>query len=345
MVFLGILRATNRLQPQSNRAIFMDFSVAIRTYNRADQLRLVLDALKQQIKTAAIAWEIVLVDNNSTDHTAQLVQEYQATWPPQIAFRYIFEPRQGAAIARRRAIQESQGTLIGFLDDDNVPSPNWVAAAHTFAQTHPQAAAFGGKNLPVFATPPPIGFQQLHPYFALVDRGDTPRPYDPKIGVLPPGAGLVVRRQTWLDRIPPQFVLQGPTQTGIPTKGEDLEALSHLVKAGEAIWYNPTMTLYHHIPTDRLQPNYLTHFCHTIGRSSHPLRMLRFDTWQRPLMILLYLASDLVKLLRHHWKHRKSWDLIAQCQQAMLLGHLHSPFLHSPFFRSPFLQHRRHLPN
>jgi glycosyltransferase involved in cell wall biosynthesis len=308
----------------------MEFTVAIRTYNRAQSLRLVLDALQNQIETDRLEWEIVLIDNNSTDHTAALVQQHYAHWPANITFRYVLETHQGAAIARRRAIQEAQSPLIGFLDDDNVPSPNWVAAAYHFAQTHPQVAAFGGKSLPVFASPPPPEFRHLHPYFALIDRGETPRPYDPKIGVLPPGAGLVIRRQIWLDIVPLKFILQGPTKTALPTKGEDIEALTHLAKAGQAIWYSPSLLLYHHISTDRLQPHYLTHFCHTIGRSSHPLRMLRCGHYQRPLMILGHLLNDLYKFLRHTWKYHQSGNLIRQCQSMMLLGHIQSPFLHLP---------------
>jgi glycosyltransferase involved in cell wall biosynthesis len=305
----------------------MDFSIAIRTYNRAEQLRLVLNALKSQINTNRIHWEIVLVDNNSTDHTAELVQQYQTEWPQHIALRYILETQQGAAIARRRAIQECQGTLIGFLDDDNIPSQTWVAAAYEFAQTHPQVAAFGGKNLPIFETPPPEGFSQLHPYFALIDRGEQARPYNRKSGVLPPGAGLVIHRQTWLDLVPQQFTLDGPTKQGIPTKGEDLEALSHIAQAGREIWYTPSLILHHHITTDRLQPEYLTHFCYTIGRSSYPLRMLRFQPWQRLFMSFLFLGNDLLKLLKHQLKHHTSPNLIAQCQAAMLRGHLQSPFI------------------
>jgi glycosyltransferase involved in cell wall biosynthesis len=307
----------------------MEFSVAIRTYNRAAQLQLILNALKVQIETEDFQWEIVIVDNNSTDNTAALIQQYQIDWPHHVPLRYIHEPQQGAAIARRRAIQECHGPIIGFLDDDNIPTPNWVTAAHNFAQTHPQVAAFGGKNLPIFEITPPEGFQHLHPYFALIDRGNQARPYDPKNGVMPPGAGLVIRRQIWLDTVPSKFTLQGPKKNGIPTKGEDLEAISHLVRAGYEIWYTPDLILHHHISTDRLQPEYITHFCRTIGRSSHPLRMLRFQTWQHLPITLMYLGSDLYKLAKHQLKHRKSHDLINTCQKAMLLGHIQSPFLQS----------------
>jgi glycosyltransferase involved in cell wall biosynthesis len=305
----------------------MEFSVAIRTYNRAQSLRLVLDALQDQVETDRLEWEIVLIDNNSTDNTATLVQQHYAHWPPNITFRYVLETRQGAAIARRRAIQEAQSPLIGFLDDDNVPSPNWVIAAYNFAQTHPQVAAFGGKSLPIFESPPPPGFEALHPYLALIDRGEIACPYNPKVGVLPPGAGLVIRRQVWLDHVPTKFTLQGPTKTLLPTKGEDIESLIHLAKAGHEIWYAPSLVLHHHIPTHRLQPEYLIHLCHTIGCSSHILRMLRFDSWQRPPMILLYLCNDYYRWLRHTWGHRHYRnDFISQCQAQKLVGHLESPF-------------------
>jgi glycosyltransferase involved in cell wall biosynthesis len=308
----------------------MEFSVAIRTYNRVNQLCTLLDALKAQIQTQPFPWEIVLVDNNSTDNTAAVVQQYQADWPSHIPLRYILEPQQGAAIARRRAIEECQGKLIGFLDDDNVPTPDWVAKAYQFAQTHPQAVAFGGKNLPVFNTEPPEGFHRIQAYFAIVDRGEQPRPYAANKGLLPPGAGLVIQRQPWLEHVPHpnKLKLQGPTQQQIPTKGEDMEALSYLVKAGREVWYTPDMVMHHHISADRLQPEYLLHFFQTMGTSSHPFRMARFAPWQRFPMTCLYLASDLYKFLRFKIQHRQSQDLITSCQQTMILGSILSPFSH-----------------
>jgi glycosyltransferase involved in cell wall biosynthesis len=116
----------------------VDFTVAIRTYNGEQNLPILLERLRSQVGTEAINWEVVIVDNNSTDRTASVIEQYQANWPAQFPLNYFFEPEQGAAIARRRAIYEAQGVFIAFLDDDNYPSESWVAECYDFAIAHPK---------------------------------------------------------------------------------------------------------------------------------------------------------------------------------------------------------------
>jgi glycosyltransferase involved in cell wall biosynthesis len=308
-------------------------TVAIRTHNRAANITPILHALNTQTVTD-FPWEIVIIDNNSTDNTAQVVQNYTS----QIPLRYIHEPIQGAAIARRRAIKEAQSDLIAFLDDDNIPIHTWVQAVQNFSLSHPQAVAWGGINRPRFQTQPPEGFQHLHLYFALIDRGPNPLQYDPKRRIVPPGAGLVIRRPAWLASVPQHPVLLGPTGQGIPTKGEDLEALFHMSKAGGEIWYNPAMVLEHLIESDRLTPDYLLNFCRTIGLSSHHLRMIPLPNWQRPLATLAFILSD----LRHLLFADRSPDLIQRCQRELIRARIQSPFRHlrlKPLFLpKPLLQ-------
>ena len=115
----------------------LNFSVAIRTYNGEKYLPLLLEKLRSQVNTENISWEIVIVDNNSTDNTTRIIQEYQLDWPESYPIHYFFEPQQGACYARQRAMKEAKGSLVGFLNDDNLPSPDWVASAYVFGQSHP----------------------------------------------------------------------------------------------------------------------------------------------------------------------------------------------------------------
>ncbi len=121
------------------------FTVAIPTYNGEKRLPEVLDRLRSQVQADTFAWEIVVIDNNSTDNTAKLVQAYQADWQEKFTLKYYFEPQQGAAFARRRAFEVAESTLIGFLDDDNLPAPDWVASAYNFAQKYPLAGAYASQ--------------------------------------------------------------------------------------------------------------------------------------------------------------------------------------------------------
>jgi glycosyltransferase involved in cell wall biosynthesis len=304
----------------------LDITVAIRVYNGATRLPSMLDRLRSQIQLELVSWEVLIVDNNSTDNTADIVRDCQSNWLPQCQLRYVFESQQGAAIARRRAIHEANGQIIAFLDDDNLPAPNWVAAAHTFAQTHPNAGAYGSRILPDYEVEPPQNFQRISHYLPTMERKNAFR-YDSYKRGLPVGAGLVIRKQVWLDLVTDQIV-QGPVGKGFSLKGEETEALSYIKQSSWEIWYNPEMTIVHKIPKWRLERDYLVNFFRVIGLSQHRFRMLRFQPWQRPFMFPLLLLNDLRKIALHFIQHSGTIkaDIVTVCEMEFLLGRLVSPF-------------------
>lgn len=305
----------------------IDFTVAIPTYNGATRLPKVLERLLTQIDTEHFTWEIIVVDNNSEDNTAKVVREYQANWPQAYPLKYVFEAEPGAAFARNRAVEEARGTLIGFLDDDNLPEPDWVAAAYEFGQAHPQAGAYGSQIHGLFEVEPPHNFNRIASFLAITQRGETAHRYEPRKKMLPPGAGLVVRKQVWRDNVPLRLVLNNKgKEAGLAS--EDLEALLYIQKAGWEIWYNPDMRIYHDIPRWRLEKNYLISLARCIGLSRHQLRMVRLNNWQKPFLIPVYFVNDLRRLIMHWIKYGgvAKKDAIAACELELLRCSVISPF-------------------
>ncbi|MBO0348439.1 hormogonium polysaccharide biosynthesis glycosyltransferase HpsE [Phormidium pseudopriestleyi FRX01] len=309
----------------------VDLTVAIPTYNGETRLSDVLDRLRSQVGTEEFSWEIIVVDNNSSDRTAALVRKYQETWPSAYPLRYCFAPEQGAAFARQRAVEKAQGELIGFLDDDNLPEPDWVAAAYQFGKIHPEVGAFGSQIHGLFYEKNaedklPTNFKRIACFLAIVERGNSPRLYDPKHKILPPGAGLVVRKKVWLESVPNRLVLNHTgKEAGLAS--EDLEVLLHIQKAGWEIWYNPAMVVYHKIPNKRLEPEYLKLLVRCVGLSRHRLRMMTLNSWQRPLAFPAYLANDLRRLVLHGIRHGIAIkdDTAATCEREFLTSTLMSP--------------------
>lgn len=303
----------------------LDFSVAICTYNGEHRLPDLLSALLRQ--STDLAWEVIVVDNNSQDETAAVVKTFWGQWPLTVPLSYAFEPQQGAGYARHTAIRLARAPLVGFLDDDNIPDGNWVQRAHDFAQVYPQAGAYGSHIQGLFETEPPAHFERIAAYLALTDRGPQPRPYAPSRKLLPPAAGLVVRRQAWLDHVPHQQVLSGRDGRRMLT-GEDLEAVLYMQRGGWQVWYNPAMQVSHKIPTHRLQRPYLLSLFRGIGLSRHRTRMLSFSGWQRPLVWPLYLLNDLRKIVSHGWRYGwGGWcDTVAACELTLYCYSLLSPF-------------------
>ena len=303
-----------------------DFTVVIPTYNGADRVATLLEHLRCQIGTEQIAWEIIVVDNNSTDGTKEVVKRYQARWPQDIPLRYEFEAQQGAGFARHRGIEAARSPLIGCLDDDNLPWINWVRAAYQFAQQHPQAGVFGSRIRGKFASTPPDDFERIAAFLALTDRGSQPIPYRPKAKILPPGAGLVVRRQAWLDNVPDERSLT--EKFGERQAGEDLEVVLYIQRAGWEVWYNAHMWMHHDIPAGRLTREYLVKLFRGIGLSRYHTRMLSFAPSQRPFVLLPYALNDTRKILLHlaRYRRRVVTDPVAASEMMLYAASLVSPF-------------------
>ncbi|MBW4668692.1 MAG: hormogonium polysaccharide biosynthesis glycosyltransferase HpsE [Cyanomargarita calcarea GSE-NOS-MK-12-04C] len=307
--------------------MYVDFTLAIPTYNGASRLPELLERLQNQLHTEHFSWEIIVVDNNSTDNTAKIVQNYQASWQHPYPLKYCFEPKQGAAHARHTAVKQAQGKYIGFLDDDNYPTSNWVAAAYEFGEKHPNAGAYASQIHPNWEVQPPANFQRIAPFLAITERGNLPLLYEPEKKLLPPSAGLVVRREAWLKSVPNQAILTGRIAGNMLT-GEDLEMLSHIQKSGWKIWYNPEMEIYHQIPHWRLQREYLIPFFRGIGLSRFVTRTVSLKPWIRPIALLAYTINDLKKIFFHLLKYRLQvkTELVAACEMQLFVSSLISPF-------------------
>ncbi|MBD0266855.1 MAG: glycosyltransferase family 2 protein [Cyanobacteria bacterium Co-bin8] len=320
----------------SPESISLDFSVAICTYNGAQRLPEVLECLRQQIEVDNLAWEVIVIDNNSTDGTAQVVESCRESWPETVALRYAIERQQGLGFARHRAVALARSPWVGFLDDDNLPSPVWVAQAHQFGQAHSQAGAFGSRLQGVFEVEPPPNFERIAPYLALTDRGPQPLLYQPSQKILPPGAGLVVRRQAWVEQVPAVQVLSGRLGKSL-VGGEDLEAVLYIQQANWEVWYNPTMQVDHLIPKSRLERAYLINLLRAVGLSRYPTRMLSFPTWSGPLVMPLYALNDLRKIARQLLKYGRAafTDTVAASELSLFCYSLVSPFY---FWRRGLLQ-------
>jgi len=273
-----------------------------------------------------IIWEVLIIDNNSSDETQTVSDRYRQT--VSYTLRYYFEAQQGLAFARQSAVEQAQGEWVAFIDDDNFPDPDWIAAAMQFARIHPQAGAFGGLTRAQLEGIPPDGFEEIAPFLAIVERGTTAFRYERSRRLLPPGAGLVVRRQAWLDCVPPRLFLTG-REHQLKLASEDLEAIIYLQNAGWEIWYNPQMKLNHKIPAHRLERNYLLAIARGTGLARYHIRRLRLQTWQKPLFYGLYFFNDLRQALWHYLQYRQTFttNVAAACKMTFLMASLWSPWV------------------
>jgi glycosyltransferase involved in cell wall biosynthesis len=134
------------------------FSVVVPTLNRADRLRPLLDSLLVQ-SADGIDYEILVVDNGSSDGTRAVVEEYAAGHP---RIRYAYEPRPGVSHARNAGIALARAPIVAFLDDDVEAAPDWLTSLKRAFEEHPEADCVGGRVRPRWRTPRPAWLTNEH---------------------------------------------------------------------------------------------------------------------------------------------------------------------------------------
>jgi glycosyltransferase involved in cell wall biosynthesis len=232
----------------------MDIAFVIPTYNRADDLRQLLVTMVGLDVPAWVSWEVVLVDNNSSDETRTVAAEFAGALP----LRYVFERRQGASHARRRGVLETSSQFIAFVDDDNLLFPSWLVEALDFLRGHPAAGAVGARVQLLWEIPPDDLLFEYRRCLAEQDLGDEARQMPATGFTYLAGEALVVRRRAlelsgWIER----GVLDC-RRGGDLTSGGDSEMVLRIRNAGYELWYTPAMQQHHRIPRQRMT---LAHLC------------------------------------------------------------------------------------
>lgn len=272
-------------------------SVVVCTYNRSRYLERCLESLVGQTLDPA-GYEIIVVDNRSTDGTADLCRRYLAL----ANFRYLFEERQGLSYARNRGLEACRSPLVAYLDDDAVAVPGWLSSLlEGFGD--PQVASAGGAILPVFEGRVPVWFHDsLLPLYSCRDRGREE--FDLGPGLFFYGANMSFRSEV-LMRVEGFPVHLGRSGDNL-LSDEELVVSSRIERLGYGKRYLPQATVYHHIPAERLRARWLLRRFFWLGKGEavrewEAARSLR----QRTLNCLRRLIWTLARLVRP--EYRAGW--------------------------------------
>ena len=244
-------------------------SVIVCCYNSASRLPATLAHLASQRCEGRFPWEVILVDNASTDGTGRIAQEL---WPQDapVHLRVVHEARLGLAYARQRGISAARYELLSFVDDDNWVCPNWVQLVWELMSQHPEVGACGGFCLAECELPPPEWFQSFSGMYAVWPREAEPGDVTHTRSLW--GAGLTVQKSALMELEKNGFRTwcvgrQGTALTGC----EDTELCLALRLAGWRLWYEPRLRLRHFIPAKRLEWSYLRRLYRGAGLSSPAL--------------------------------------------------------------------------
>jgi glucosyl-dolichyl phosphate glucuronosyltransferase len=280
-----------RVIPDTEKKLFhmlerrLQASIIIPTYNRANILPICFESLGK-LQMPPDAFEIIIVDNNSSDDTHDICELLSKLYPV-LQIRYVFEGKKGVSNARNRGVQEANGEIICFLDDDSPPAPEWLnCILEPF--TDPQVGCVGGPSILDYQGQPTPSWLQGDLQGLLSGYG---LPFSKPTVVskweqLPLSCNMAIRRciftdsgyfRTDLDRSGVQVLAAG-----------DTEMANRICKAGWKVIYVPNAPVRHLVPPERLNKSHI----YRVGRGLAESHII-LTSDPRPTRILRWFASDL----------------------------------------------------
>ena len=261
-----------------NHSFSIDLVVC--TYNNASLLQRTLQSLENLEVPGEIKWSVLVVDNNCTDNTAAVVEQFARRGVLRISI--IVEKEQGLTPARVCGVKHTTAAWIAFIDDDCLLMPGWIEQAAFFLGTHPACKLFGSRIKLLWEQEPPAYVAYFPFAFAGKNHGDHPHPVKSVAG-----AGMVVNRKAlencgWID----EQLLEDRTGKKL-VSGGDVEICLRVGSMYE-VWYNPACTLQHIITQQRVTRKYLQRIIFGLGISRHHTAALK---WHRSYFLWLVFAS------------------------------------------------------
>ena len=284
-------------------------SVVICAHNSSSRIQPTLAHLAQQTGLYTLNWEILLIDNASTDNTSEFAR---SCWTNAAPLRIIYERRLGLNYARWRGVYEAKYDIVSFIDDDNWVATDWVSIVVDIMSNHIEVGACGGQITAVYENEPPAWFDSCSsPGYAIGKQAKQSGDVTWTRGYLW-GAGLSIRKTALMELIKQDYVSLLTDRKGKSlSSGGDLELCFALRLAGWRLWYDERLRLQHYMPTSRLQWEYLRRLNRADGASS-----VGFDPYH--LLLVSPPQSQLSRLSRS-WLGRVFWQLVEIAQEGKTL--------------------------
>ena len=266
-------------------------SVVICTYNREKYLPVCLEYLKNQ-SAQKDSYEIVIINNNSTDSTDKICQNFISS-NIEMNVTYAIEFNSGLSHARNKGIELSNGEIICFIDDDGFIFPEYIQNLKSCLINNPKINAFGGKIYPMYESSPPKWMTRwLQPLLSVIDKGNNIVLF--KGTHYPIGANMGFKRNL-INKI-------GLFNTDLGRKGnsllggEEKDYFFKIKKIKEPIFFLPNVKIHHIIPDNRVTESYIRRMGIGIGISER-IRTINNNKFVYIISILKEIIKWIVTLI------------------------------------------------
>jgi glycosyltransferase involved in cell wall biosynthesis len=265
----------------------MLITVAICTWNRAALLAQTLERLLSLEPPIDAEWDLVVINNASTDGTDAVISRYAHKLP----LRCVHEATPGHSNARNRALTEALGEWVVWTDDDVLVEPGWLAAFSLTAKRYPGAAAIGGPVEPWFETPPDPVLASVFPAVAAgfcgINHGETERILKADEDLY--GANMAYNRRLTSDlRFDTRLGRRGSYQGG----GDDLAFLEAARSRGAVVW-SPAMRVRHYVDPRRTTVTFMRRV--TIDAGEQHVRVSGVPAGPRLVGVPRWLLLDVLR--------------------------------------------------
>jgi glycosyltransferase involved in cell wall biosynthesis len=230
-----------------------EISVIVCTYNRAAALAGALRSVVQQETGGEFHFEVVVLDDRSTDDTRAVVERLGAQSP--VPVRYV--RTEGYPASRNRGVEEARGAWVAYFDDDQLAESDWLRELYR-AALQTGAAIVGGARRLRFVSPPaqPCGLVTRSILGEKEHGAELCRCNRVSLAV---SGNVLIRRDV--------FSAFGGFATNMPCGMTDIDFTRRALERGVASWYAPTAVVHHLIPPHRLTEEYLRWTCYRVGLS------------------------------------------------------------------------------
>lgn len=280
-------------------------SIIICCYNSAERLPETLRHLALQEVPTNILWEVIVVNNASTDDTVEVAAHEWAKYNLSIPLRIIEQPKAGLSNARDKGFEMAAYEYCLFCDDDNWLQNDYVKLAFETMESDPMIGAAGGQGEAVFETNRPSWFSDKVWGYAIGKQLHKSGYVDQAKGYLF-GAGLIVNKDKWKSlKMPFETMLCGD-RTGIKLQsGGDTELCYIMIMNGYKLFYNEDLKFKHFIEKKRLDISYYKKLCQGFGQASAILSPYKYYlngtvSLSSPIWLkdIIYISKSLINCIR-----------------------------------------------
>jgi len=285
-------------------------SIIICSYNRASYITGALDSLYESTDILN-DFEVVFVDNNSTDNSLQIANDWRITHPLG-NFNISSETKQGASFARNTGAKLATGQWLCFMDDDAVAFPDFVQNILNHIHTFPERVGFGGRIIPKYIPAEPTWMSYY--VSSMVGHFHYSETYTPfKNGKYPLESNMIVRKDVY-DQVG-GFNEALPGVVGTVRIGGEGKALFYsIMELGHTIYYDPSIVVHHIVETKKLTPTYLYNVASGMGRGekTRTLAIGSFSYLKKVIEYLCKLAAAIVLGLGYTFKGKPAqfWPIV-----------------------------------